>query len=77
MEAQRGRIVICGNFQEVHPDEIWPSMSRNFLVLSGRHRLLRARIARDADGTVWCDRYEYIFHCLRENGFMEPMDVCL
>ena len=24
----------------------------------------RARITRDADGTVWCDQTKYILHCL-------------
>ena len=32
---------------------------------------LGARIARDADGTVWCDQSKYIQHCLREHGFYD------
>ena len=28
-----------------------------------------ARIARDGDGTIWCDHSKYILHCLRESVF--------
>ena len=31
---------------------------------------LGARITRDDDGTVWCDRTKYILHCFRENKFI-------
>ena len=31
---------------------------------------LGARIARDSDGTIWCDQSKYILHCIRENGFV-------
>ena len=32
---------------------------------------LRARITRDADGTLCCDQSKYIQRCLRENGFYD------
>ena len=31
---------------------------------------LGARIARDGEGTIWCDQSKYIMHCLMENGFI-------
>ena len=31
---------------------------------------LGARITRNVDGTVWCERSKYILHCLRENEFV-------